>query len=38
MDRSLPLTAIYTQGAPTFARRSLFFTVMQTEKFSTLDL
>jgi hypothetical protein len=38
MGRSLPLSVIYAQGAPSFAKRSSFFTVMETEMFNTLDL
>lgn len=38
MDQSLPSSVIYTQGTPSFAKRSLFSTVMQTEMFNTLDL
>jgi hypothetical protein len=37
MGQSLPPSVICTQGTPSFAKRSPFFTVMQTEMFNTLD-
>jgi hypothetical protein len=38
MGQSLPLSVIYTQGTPSFAKQSPFFTVIQTGMFNTLDL